>query len=715
MTASSSRRWPRIVAESLTGVAEPVTTLTARPVSATVSEVIATTAAAIAPGRSCAVPPPFLQPQQVDSWRRALHALEQWGGALLAEPTGSGKSWIALGVAALESRRPLVVAPAILLPQWHEVAERAGVPVHLWSHERVSRGILPPRCPTLVIVDEAHRLRNPAIRRVHTLAPWLLGRRVLLLTATPIVNQLQDLLTLLRLVVSEDALALDGIGRLGDIERGNSPPLALRRLVIRTAGRLHQYGRTQATLIASGGDSERAAAAVATIDALALSRDAGVRRLLRTVVLDAAASSDAALHRTLARYRSLLLHARDAGGISRATIRRFAGEALEQCVLWDLVDTGRSSELVVDDLPCIDTALAQPMRDNGWIAELFAQLDTTRPAVCFTRHRATAQALRQYLGEGTAWISGSDAGIGQHRLPRATILAAFGPHREEWTTRRVAPRILITTDVAAEGLDLQAAGCIAHVDLPWTAMRLAQREGRLLRIGQLHDDVRIIVRHPAPELETRLAPQARIRRKGTLSDRWLSAMTSDDPHQRIAAIGPHVATIDDGGPDAALVVIALTRGDREGVTIVAQDGEATWSGNEATLARLWARAGSAAVRKCDHQPLDVRETLTGALRYALSNTGYGAAVTPGLIARIQRLARAAAVRRDAVALSALDRLLRFAAMPITLGGRILLDQLHDAPDRTLLGTVVTDRPRPLPVAARVVAAVLFRSSTSQLR
>ena len=715
MIAPCSRHWPRIVAESLADVAEPVETLGRRPVRAAVADVLAATAAALAPGRSRAVPPPFLQPQQVDAWQRVAHALSQWGGALLAEPTGTGKTWIALGIAALERRCPLVIAPALLLPQWCDAAQRAGVSMHCWSQERISRGALPPHSPRLVIIDEAHRLRDPRIRRVRTLAPWLLGRRVMLLTATPIVNQLRDLITLLRLVVPEDALVLDGLTVLGDLERSPSPPRALRRLVIRTAGQAHRIGRQGSVITASNAEIERAAAAVGVIDSLALSRELGVRRLVRTVFYDAAASSDAAFHRALARYRSLLLHSRDAGGISRASVRRFAGEALQQLVLWELIGSESDSELVTDDIPRIDMALARPQCDEGWIATLLAHLGETRPAVCFTRHRATAQVLRRQLGDGTAWVTGSEAGIGPHRLPRAAILAAFGPQREHWNARRITPLLLITTDVAAEGLDLQAAGCIAHVDLPWTAMRLAQREGRLLRIGQLHDAVRIVVRHPAPAIEQRLAPRARITRKATLSERWLLAVAHSDRGDMVEISGPQVAVVDDGGINASLVVIAVTRGGYEGVRIITREVDGAWDDSEEPASRLWTRARTDTTVECNGITCDVRSELANALRYVLGTSGPGVAAAPAMIARIQRLARTAAARRDAAALAALDKLLRFAAAPPTLGGRILLDRLHDVSDRELVRTEVIDRPRPLPVAARVVAALLFRSSVAPLR
>ena len=43
--------------------------------------------------------------------------------------------------------------------------------------------------------------------------------------------------------------------------------------------------------------------------------------------------------------------------------------------------------------------------------------------------------------------------------------------------------ILVTTDVLAEGVNLQQARHIINYDLPWNPMRLVQRHGRIDRIG----------------------------------------------------------------------------------------------------------------------------------------------------------------------------------------------------------------------------------------
>ena len=51
--------------------------------------------------------------------------------------------------------------------------------------------------------------------------------------------------------------------------------------------------------------------------------------------------------------------------------------------------------------------------------------------------------------------------------------------------------VLVGTDAASEGLNLQALGALINIDLPWNPTRLEQRKGRIQRIGQLADTIYI--------------------------------------------------------------------------------------------------------------------------------------------------------------------------------------------------------------------------------
>ena len=52
-------------------------------------------------------------------------------------------------------------------------------------------------------------------------------------------------------------------------------------------------------------------------------------------------------------------------------------------------------------------------------------------------------------------------------------------------------KVLLGTDAASEGLNLQTLGSLINLDLPWNPTRLEQRKGRIQRIGQINDKVYI--------------------------------------------------------------------------------------------------------------------------------------------------------------------------------------------------------------------------------
>jgi superfamily II DNA or RNA helicase len=71
-------------------------------------------------------------------------------------------------------------------------------------------------------------------------------------------------------------------------------------------------------------------------------------------------------------------------------------------------------------------------------------------------------------------------------------------------------RILIATDVLAEGQNLQDAHIVVSFDLPWAIIRLIQRAGRIDRIGQKHDSILIYSFLPAEGVERIIKLRARL-------------------------------------------------------------------------------------------------------------------------------------------------------------------------------------------------------------
>jgi len=57
--------------------------------------------------------------------------------------------------------------------------------------------------------------------------------------------------------------------------------------------------------------------------------------------------------------------------------------------------------------------------------------------------------------------------------------------------RRGELRLLLGTQSASEGLNLQRLSTLINLDLPWNPTRLEQRKGRIQRIGQVSDIIKI--------------------------------------------------------------------------------------------------------------------------------------------------------------------------------------------------------------------------------
>ena len=115
------------------------------------------------------------------------------------------------------------------------------------------------------------------------------------------------------------------------------------------------------------------------------------------------------------------------------------------------------------------------------------------PVLVFTEFRTTAVELWRRLGRRhrTGLIHGAAAWLGISRTSRSEVVGAFAP-RSNGTVAPAAARVrvLIATDVLAEGWNLQDARDVVSFDLPWNPVRLIQRVGRIDRLGSLHATVR---------------------------------------------------------------------------------------------------------------------------------------------------------------------------------------------------------------------------------
>ncbi|HCB07821.1 MAG TPA: helicase, partial [Nocardioides bacterium] len=163
---------------------------------------------------------------QADGVTRMERLLDEHGGVLVADEVGLGKTYLAGEViyrtANINRQRVLIVAPAALKSaMWEPFLETHDFSrwVKVYSYEEVRNRLDPDKGSihtflqevedySLVVIDEAHNLRNSGAQRSGAVDRVITAgspKRVVLLTATPVNNSLNDLETLVKYFIRDDA------------------------------------------------------------------------------------------------------------------------------------------------------------------------------------------------------------------------------------------------------------------------------------------------------------------------------------------------------------------------------------------------------------------------------------------------------------------------------------------------------------------------------
>ncbi len=117
--------------------------------------------------------------------------------------------------------------------------------------------------------------------------------------------------------------------------------------------------------------------------------------------------------------------------------------------------------------------------------------DDGRAVLVFTEYSDTLEylrdTLRPFYGASIGCYSGAGGAVWDGK--------DWQPVTKDVVTARLGGgdlRVLICTDAASEGLNLQAAGALINYDLPWNPSKIEQRIGRIDRIGQKLPEIKIV-------------------------------------------------------------------------------------------------------------------------------------------------------------------------------------------------------------------------------
>jgi len=727
--APTAARWPRILSEHLVPVAEPLAVALEPAGEAAPRDVVCAAARALLDGASVAsVTPPatwpaWLAPHQIPAAKRLSAIISRYGGALLADDVGLGKSYVALAVALARQQPFVLVVPAVLVSQWRGLLDRFGVTdTSIVTHESLSVHAYRPSPSSTVpyrlfVIDEAHRFRNPETNRYRALARLVVGSRVLLVTATPIHNRVADLLHLLRLFLRDHALAALGVPSLRnaarrEADRSLAHAAVARVIVARSRERVQTaydggpvrmvFPRSTTAALRAGpapdGLISDLAAGVA-----ALRAGGGAAPLLRLMLLRRLGSSLPAFRAALARHDAYLDLAARAAAEGRAlTPREFqrcfprAAESDIQLVLFPLLleHTANGSTPFGDDRKILarlrDLLPRAPARDPK--VEALERLLTVRPSraktIVFTDAQPTARYLLQCLRHRrVAAVFGHVGRFASGDVSRQEVLRAFAPRAQGGTQPVTALQtdVLIATDLLSEGLNLQDAERVVHYDLPWSPARLAQRVGRIDRLGSSHASITTVTFLPPPALARALAIEERLATKvsaqqvagtgGRLD--WCDQLATLASASAGAPASSCAAAI--AGDQACTILIVRIAKMVEAIVVEGETARTSPAAASRILAMAVAAEPAAVDRDLLQRAIDAAAPLIRSRLAAVQDARWRAndrdRFARRLIPWVLSAARRAARRGDGEQLTALDGLVSRLASGMTAGEELLLEDL----------------------------------------
>ena len=509
-----------------------------------------------------------LNPHQVEA---ALFAFKSplSKGALLADEVGLGKT-IEAGLLisqrwAERKRRILIITPANLRKQWHqEMGEKFFLPCHILEAKSYNaalkagkanpfevseivicsyqfaagKDIMLRNVPwDLVVIDEAHRLRNvwkPDNKTANKLKNALTGCDKVLLTATPLQNSLMELYGLVSFideqVFNDDKSFREQFSSVKEDDVFRSLKARLQPICHRTLRRqvLNVKFTARHPLVEEFITSEKENELYDLVSnylqrellaALPKGQRALITMVLRKLLASSTFAIAGALEKLIARLEGVLAEI-ELKDLEEELDEDF--EALDESAeewtsdepeLFTEVDK-KFIEAEVKELRGFrDLAISIEHNSKGKallkaLGRAFQEterLGGSRKAIIFTESRRTQEYLLELLstteyGHGLLMFNGSNTDERSKRIYSNWVAAHQGTDRITGSRTadmrsalvdyfREGGTIMIATEAAAEGINLQFCSLLVNYDLPWNPQRIEQRIGRCHRYGQQHDVV----------------------------------------------------------------------------------------------------------------------------------------------------------------------------------------------------------------------------------
>jgi superfamily II DNA or RNA helicase len=517
---------------------------------------------------------------QDDAVTAARRTLDEYGGVFLSDVVGLGKTYMAALLAQQLPGRTLVIAPPALLDHnnpgsWPNVFRDFRVPQARFQSggkldELIRQGV---ETYDNVFIDESHRFRTETNQTYEKLAQICRGKRVILVSATPLNNHPHDILSQVKLFQNGKASTIPnlrnleaffsrlvkkvkGLDRQRDREeyfatvRENAREIreqVLKYLMIRrTRTEISRYYAADLAAqqlrfpdIATPEplfyklNSKEDQIFNQTISRLALDftyaryrpltyykgdRGEGelvaqenLAKFMKILLVKRLESSFHAFRLTIDRFIRTYEHFLDAHKRGRVFIsKKHIGkifELLEQDDLarvQEFIDADLAEELPASDFTeqfprdlAGDLAILREIRelwsgmdrDPKWteLASALSEREVlwNNRIILFTESKETALYLAERLStelkeKVIVFTGSSDATV------REEVIRNFDARVPNASNDY---RILVTTEVLAEGVSLHRANVVINYDIPWNPTRLIQRVGRVNRVDTAHDRI----------------------------------------------------------------------------------------------------------------------------------------------------------------------------------------------------------------------------------
>ncbi len=513
----------------------------------------------------------------------AKKILEEYGGVFISDVVGLGKTYMSAMLAGMLDGRTLVLAPPVLLDKsnpgsWHNVFTDFRVSAEYESigklDQLIKRGT--DRYKN-VIIDEAHRFRTESNVTYEQLAQICRGKRVVLVTATPLNNTPGDILSQIKLFQNAKKSTIPNMPNLetffnklekkikaldrqkdhdeyiniaksnareireyvlkylmvrrtrGEVEKYFADDLARQNLkfpevknpesifyilnkkesnvfheTIELISQKFIYARYMPLIYYTGKDK---------LDQLGIQSQRNMGRFMKILLVKRLESSFYAFRNTVARfitYNEAFINEFKKGNVYVGQdnvnkiyelIANDDDEAIQRLLESDKTKLSKYSardfkDNFIEDLENdllvlkrIKKLWNDIKRDPKFIAfeELLSENQVLKKnkLIVFTESKETADYLgsnlnKSFPGEVLAFTGASSAKV------RREVISNFDAKASSQDDKY---RILITTEVLSEGVNLHRSNVVINYDIPWNPTRMMQRVGRINRVDTTFDKI----------------------------------------------------------------------------------------------------------------------------------------------------------------------------------------------------------------------------------